>query len=335
MSRIRWGILGCGWIAEHAIAPALADLDNATVHSACSRAQTKANAFCKPYAGARGFEKLDAFLADPDLDAVYVATPNFRHADDVLACAAAGKHVLCDKPLAADAAQAARMVASCAKAGIKLGTGFQLRFHPAHQEMIRRVAAGELGTLSHAHVQMCFRYPQGPSEWRKDLHASGGGWATNDLGSHLADLLIAMLGPVARVQAVLANRVYGYPGEDLGTALIEFQNGAVATYVCSTGANTPASQVAIYGSAGYLYAEGTMGLGAGGTLKAGDGMTATPVAFAFERKTLYHAELEAFGNAIIKDAPPPISGEAGLRVAELLDAMRLAAQQGRAVAVAR
>ncbi|MEC9341635.1 MAG: Gfo/Idh/MocA family oxidoreductase [Pseudomonadota bacterium] len=332
MSTVRWGILGCGFITGQAIAPALQALGNATLHSALSRDPTKADAFCAPY-GAIGSADRDRFLNDPELDAVYVATPNFRHAEDVIACAVAGKHVLCDKPLADDAVQAAAMVEACARAGVKLGVGFQLRFHPAHLEMRRRIGAGDLGTLSHAAASMCFRYPDGPSEWRKDLRQAGGGWATNDLGSHLVDLLVSLLGPVRQVHAVLSHRVYGYAGEDLGSALLEFDNGVVATWVCSTGTNAPASQLAVFGSDGYLQAEGTLGLVPGGTLTAGDGTRAQGLDYAFDHPTLYHAELNAFSEAIRHDEPYAVPGEDGLSVAKVLDAVRRSANERRAVTV--
>lgn len=333
MAAVRWGILGCGFITSQAIAPALQDLGNATLHSALSRDQAKADGFCAPYSGATGYAERDRFLADPDLDAVYVATPNFRHAEDVIACAAAGKHVLCDKPLADNATQAAAMVEACARAKVKLGVGFQLRFHPAHLEMARRIAEGELGTLSHAAASMCFRYPDGPSEWRKDLRQAGGGWATNDLGSHLIDLLISLLGPVQQVQAVLGHQVYGYAGEDLGTALLEFGNGVVATWVCSTGTNAPASQLAVFGSDSYLEATGTLGLVPGGTLIAGDGSEVLGVDDAFHHPSLYHAELSAFSDAVRDDDPYAVPGEDGLAVASVLDAVRRSANERRAVTV--
>lgn len=333
MTTVRWGVLGCGFIAGQAIAPALQDLDGATLHSALSRDQDKADSFCAPYAGAVGYADRDRFLADPDLDAVYVATPNFRHAQDVIACAEAGKHVLCDKPLADDAQQAAAMVAACAGAGVKLGVGFQLRFHPAHREMAQRIAEGDLGILSHAMASMCFRYPDGPSEWRKNLHQAGGGWATNDLGSHLVDLLISLLGSVHQVQAVLSHKVYGYAGEDLASALLEFDNGVVATWVCSTGTNAPASQLAVFGSGGYLQAEGTLGLVPGGTLTAGEGLQAQTLDYAFDHPTLYHAELSAFSEAVRNGGRYPVPGEDGLAVASVLDAVRRSAKERRPITV--
>lgn len=333
MSELRWGILGTGWIAGAAIAPALADLPGTRLHSVLSRDGARAKEFAAPY-GARACHDRDAFLADGELDAVYVATPNFRHMEDVLACAAAGKHVLCDKPLAADAAQAAAMVAACRRAGVKLGVGLQLRFHPAHVEMTRRLGTDELGMVSHAQAQMCFRYPWEPSPWRQDLETAGGGWATSDLGSHLADLLLHLLGPARRVQAVLGRRIYGYGGEDLASALIEFESGAVAMLLCSTGTDSVASQLAVYGERGFLHAEGTIGLGNGGTLQRGGSgeTTALPLSDT-SYPTLYHAELAAFSRAVVENLPPPVPGEDGLRVAALLDAIRNAGRSGRAVDV--
>lgn len=333
MEPVRWGILGTGWIAGSAIAPALAELPGAVLHSVLSRDGARAQAFCAPY-GARAHAERDAFLADRALEAVYIATPNFRHVDDVLACAAAGKHVLCDKPLAPDAAQAARLVEACARGRVQLGVGLQLRFHPAHREMARRLAAGMLGTVSHAQAQMCFRYPEGPSPWRRERASAGGGWASADFGSHLAYLLLTLLGPARRVHAVLGNRVYGYDGEDLCMGLVEFESGATASLLASTGTDGGASVLSVHGADGYLTAEGTLGLVPGGTLRAGRGFASEPVPFGFEHPTLYHAELDAFGAALRGGAPFPVPGEAGVAAAALLDALRAAGRSGRPVAVA-
>ena len=138
---VRWGILGCGWITGEATAPTLAALPDARMHSACRRDAERAARFCAPYA-ARPYADVQQFLADPELDAVFIATPNDRHMADVLACAAAGKHVLCDKPLAPNAMDAQRMIDACRAAGVKLGVGYQMRFSPVHREMARRAAAG-------------------------------------------------------------------------------------------------------------------------------------------------------------------------------------------------
>lgn len=325
---VRWGILGCGWISSEAIAPALAALPGTRLHSACSRDAERAARFCAPYE-ARSYSDLQQFLADPELDAVFIATPNDRHVADVLACAAAGKHALCDKPLAPTAADAQRVLQACQDAGVKLGVGYQMRFNPVHQEMARRIATGELGRIAYAHVQACFRYPFPPSEWRRHLSTAGGGWATADLGTHLVDLLLWQLGPVAQVQAQMENGAFGYETEDTCSAVLHFASGALATLTCSTAVTAPRSELALYGEQGCLVGENTIGIGTWGRLLAGDAQGLTECSLDLPATGPYHLELAAFSEALRAGTEPPVPGEAGLAAARVIDAIRQSAREGR------
>jgi 1,5-anhydro-D-fructose reductase (1,5-anhydro-D-mannitol-forming) len=329
---VRWGILGCGWITSEAIAPALAALPEASVHSACSRDAGRAASFCEPY-GAKPYSDLRQFLADPDLDAVFVATPNHRHLADVLACAAAGKHVLCDKPLAPTTADAQRMVAACREAGVSLGVGYQLRFNPVHREIARRVATGKLGRIAYAHIHACFRYPFPPSEWRRHLDTAGGGWATADLGTHLVDLLAWLLGPVSEVQAQMDNGTYGYETEDICSAVLRFAGGTLATLTCATAVTAPRSEIAVYGEKGCAVGENTIGIGTWGKLLVRDGAQLAEHPVDATAAGPYHLELAAFSDAIRTGTEPPVPGEVGLEAARVIDAIRQSAREGRRVSL--
>ena len=298
------------------------------MHSACSRDAERAARFCAPYA-AQPYADVQQFLADPQLDAVFIATPNDRHMADVLACAAAGKHVLCDKPLALNAMDAQRMIDACRAAGVKLGVGYQMRFSPVHREMARRAAAGELGRIAYAHIQACFRYPFPPSEWRRHLATAGGGWATADLGTHLVDLLLWLLGPVSEVQAQMDNGAYGYETEDICSAVLRFERGTLATLTCATAVTAPRSEVALYGEHGCVVGENTIGIGTWGRLLAGDAGALVEHPLQQPAESPYQLELAAFSEALRTNAQPPVPGEAGLAAARVLDAMRQSAREGR------
>ncbi|MBC7284839.1 Gfo/Idh/MocA family oxidoreductase [Hoeflea sp.] len=331
--QVRWGILGCGWITRDVIAPTLASVSGAVLHSACSRDEERAAQFCAPF-GARPYASVQQFLADPELDAVFVATPNHRHVEDVLACAAAGKHVLCDKPLAPTAAEAERLMVACNRAGVKLGVGYQMRFNPIHREVQRRVAQGELGRIAYGHVQACFRYPFPPSEWRRHLASAGGGWATADLGTHLVDLLLWILGPVAEVQAQMDNGAYGYETEDICSAVLRFQSGAMVSMTCATAVSAPRTELAFYGENSSIIAENTIGVGVEGRLLSDkDGQLSTEQMRGGANP--YQLELAGFSDAIRQDQEPPVPGEAGVAAAEVLDAIRQSAREGRRFVFAR
>jgi 1,5-anhydro-D-fructose reductase (1,5-anhydro-D-mannitol-forming) len=327
---VRWGIIGSGWISTDAIAPALNTIPEAVVHSVCSRDSGRASEFATQW-GARPYGDLDAFLADPDLEAVFVATPNARHPADVLLLEVGLGGRLCDKPLAPDAATADAMVAACAKAGVLLGTGYQMRFHPIHVEMARRVAAGDLGRIIHAHIHACFRYPFPPSPWRRTLEGSGGGWATGDLGTHLVDLLLWLLGPVRSVQAMMDNQTYGYETEDICSAVLAFEGGALATLTCSTAVTAPRSEFGLYGESGCLIAEQTIGIGTTGRLLAGMDLAEQPVAIS--AASPYQLELAAFSQAVRGAGPLAVTGRLGADACRVLDAIRRSAREGGRVMV--
>src|SRR5262249_7884213 len=126
---VRWGIIGLGRIADTEIAPAITASPRGELRGGVSRDQGRADAFAGRHGAAGALTSCDELLADPEVDAVYIATPNGLHAGQVVAAAAAGKHVMCDKPLALSVADARRAVAACEEAAVGLGITFQTRFH--------------------------------------------------------------------------------------------------------------------------------------------------------------------------------------------------------------
>ena len=143
--RIGWGIVGLGRIAETEIAPAVTAAPNSTLAGVVSRTAAKAEEFAARHGAAAAYDDYRALLEDPSVDAVYIATPNALHADQVVAAAEAGKHVLCDKPLATTVADAERAVAACEAAGVRLGITFQTRNHEGMRDIRDLLAAAASG----------------------------------------------------------------------------------------------------------------------------------------------------------------------------------------------
>ena len=119
---MRWGIIGLGRIADTEIAPAITTSPHGELRAVVSREQGRADAFAGRHGAARALTSFRELLADPGVDAVYIATPNALHAEQVVAAARAGKHVMCDKPLALTVADAQRAVSACEEANVRLGT---------------------------------------------------------------------------------------------------------------------------------------------------------------------------------------------------------------------
>ena len=165
---VGWGIVGYGWVARDYMAPGIRQAGHRLV------AVCDPNPACREAAaaeGARTHAELTAFLADPEIEAVYVATPNHLHREAVEALAKSGKAVLCEKPMAAGLADAEAMVRAIESGNIFYGTAFDQRHHPAHRLMRVRIAAGHLGTATAVRIVFAFWFRRdwfaaGPPNWR-------------------------------------------------------------------------------------------------------------------------------------------------------------------------
>lgn len=202
---VRIGLVGAGAIMRLSHAPTIARAAQAelvAVHDADpGRAQALAAA-----TGARAVGELAALLEAPDIEAVIVATPNRHHPEAVLAAAAAGKHVLCEKPLAIDIAAARRMVEACAAAGVLLQTGFNQRFWSQVRTARALIEAGVIGEVKGFRSHYAERWDAYPAatRYRYDLAASGGATII-DLTIHRIDLARYLVGEIEAVCAELAH----------------------------------------------------------------------------------------------------------------------------------
>lgn len=326
---VRWGIMGTGWIAGSAIAPAIRASESGELLACLSRDKAAGQAFCAQHGCSRAYDRMEDFLADDEIEAVYIATPNAQHAGETVACAGAGKHILCDKPMATSAADCRRMIEACQQAGVNLMVAYQNRFHPCHQEARRLVQSGELGEPRIARAQFYFKYPGPPSDWRQQV-ASAGGWATMDVGTHALDLLRFLLGDeVAEVFAFVDNPGFSYETEDVAVLSLRFRNRTLAWMDCATSVHTPHSHVEVYASNGSVELLGTLGKGGSGTLQTV--INGHERSFEYASVQLYVAEIEEFNRSILEERTPAIPGGEGLRNLEILDAAFLSARERRTV----
>jgi 1,5-anhydro-D-fructose reductase (1,5-anhydro-D-mannitol-forming) len=251
-----------------------------------------------------------ALLADPAVTAVYIAAANDLHAEYTLAAAAAGKHVLCEKPLARTLDEAEAMLEACRAAGVLLGTAFMMRFHPIHQAIRDLIAQGHIGRPLQARVQNAFFLRPERQTWRIDQEASGGG-PLMDVGSHAVDLLCFVTGArVKEVGAFAARQVLAGSAEDAAVVNLILDNDMLAQV--NVAFNTPYSRTCleVHGSEGSIVATGTIGQVAEGYGEITTGAGTRPIAYT--PRDLYQGEIEAFGRAIRGEQPLSISGEAGL-----------------------
>lgn len=215
---MRWGILGAANIARRAVLPAMAASSNGTLVAMASRSPERARLMLEPYPGARTVDTYDALVSDPDVDAVYIALPNSLHAEWTLRALDAGKHVLCEKPLAVDAAEAAHMAEAAKRRGRHLMEAFMYRFHPAMREFVEAI-----DEPLHVHATFGFR-ERDPDDIR--LQAALAGGALLDVGCYTVSVSRWILGEPESVKASM--RMVN--GVDVTVAaLLTFGGGATAS----------------------------------------------------------------------------------------------------------
>lgn len=225
---MRIGIIGGGVIAGFH-AQAIKAMQGGELHSAYIRNPEKGRAFSAEY-GVRVFHDLETFLADSALEAVTIATPSGAHLEPTLAAAAAaGKHVICEKPLEVTTDRVDRMISACAEAGVTLAGIFNRRFHGAMEALKSAVDEGRFGTLSLAEASVKWYRDQAyydSGAWRGTWKLDGGGALMNQ-SIHTIDQLLYLMGPVKRVSASTTCLAHErIEVEDTAVAILEFENGA-------------------------------------------------------------------------------------------------------------
>lgn len=234
MTSYKWGFLGTGNIAR-AMASALHHVPGAERFAVASRSQTTAQAFASEFGFDRAYGCYDALMADPDIDVVYVATPNGLHKDNILAALAAGKHVLCEKPMTLSVADSEECFAAARTAGLFLMEAFWTAFFPAMRKAIEIVRSGEIGTP--LHFTASFVSLRSPDTYPILFDPALGGGARNDLGIYPVATSLLLAGPARHVSS---QSITGPTGVDEMTAFtLEHENGALSVLSCGFRAEMP------------------------------------------------------------------------------------------------
>jgi len=229
-SPVRWGVIGCADIAIRKVIPGMQTSEMSRVDGIASRSEEKAAATAKSLGIPKSYGSYEALLADPEIEAVYIPLPNHLHAEWTMAAAVAGKHVLCEKPLAPTSADARRMIEACERAGVKLMEAFMYRLHPLWNEVRRMVDAGSIGEL--LAIQSFFSYRNVDPNDIRNIAAFGGG-ALMDIGCYLVNVA-RMLFDAEPIEVKGSIRRDDSFGTDVITsALLDF-GGRHATFTCST-----------------------------------------------------------------------------------------------------
>ena len=250
---IRWGIIGCGDVTEVKSGPGFQKAEGSALVAVMRRDRGKAEDYARRHGVPRAYDRADALIADPHVDAVYVATPPSTHCELALAVAAAGKPCLVEKPMAMNHAECLRMNGAFRTAGVPLFAAYYRRALPRFLKVRDLVETGAIGQVSAAHVKVSEPLARGEkaSGWRFDASVAGGGLFL-DLASHCLDLLDYLLGPIATVGGFATNTGGAYTVEDVTAAAFRFERGMVATGVWNFNADRSVDTIVLTGSGGEL-----------------------------------------------------------------------------------
>jgi predicted dehydrogenase len=248
--RVRWGVLGCAAIAVYKVIPAMQRSERCDVVAIASRDGERAAETATQLGIARSHGSYEALLADDEIEAVYIPLPNHLHAEWTKRAAAAGKHVLCEKPLGLGVAEAVAMVEACRAAGVLLMEAFMYRLHPSWQRTHELVAEGAIGELRA--IQGRFAYHNLDPANIRNIADYGGG-AVLDIGCYPINVARWFFGSEPTDVKALVWRDATFGTDALTSALLDF-DGRQAAFTCSTQLE-PDQRVHLLGTAGRLEVE--------------------------------------------------------------------------------
>jgi predicted dehydrogenase len=351
MTSIGIGLIGCGGIANNAHLPALkklADEGLVRIVAVCDIVEERAKEAAEKYGASHVFTDYREMLKLTDLDAVDVCTPNYMHNPPVVDAFAAGKHVICEKPIGRNAVEGQEMVDAARKAGKKLQIALNVRFNSGPQAVKRFIDDGKLGDIYYARAHALRR--RGIPGWgvftQKDKQ---GGGPLIDIGVHILDLTLWLMGypkPVSVTGMTYAKfgpreGVLGLLGqwdpktftvEDFAVGFVRFENGATLTLESSFAANLEQDQfqTSVFGTEGGVLLDPFNNAHTKLLREESGALTDTSLAF-LPNLNSYEEELRGFVKAVADDTPVPVSGEQGLMVTRILDGIYESAETGKEV----
>ena len=330
---IRYGIVGFGLHAVRRLMPGFALAKNSRVVALSRRSLEKAQASAKQYDIPLAFDSAEALCRSPEVDAVFVATPNSLHLSDVLVAIRCGKPVLCEKPMGMNAEECRQLVHAAREAGILLGVAQVFRFEDSTRRLRDRVAAGQVGRPVFARAEFCYPGRGHARAWITDPALSGGG-PVADVGVHCIDALRYILqDEVVQVSAQGMSDAESGRVEAAAVLACEFSRRTLGTILVSTraGYRTPLEIV-----------------GDEGVLRADDGLNVErPIVIELKKngavaeletisnREAYARQVDAFADAVRGKSAFPVPGEEGWQNQEILDAAYRSLKSGRSEAVGK
>ncbi len=331
IKKLRWGILGCARIAEKALVPAIRESANGVLYGIASRDPSRAAEWAKKHGFERSYRSYQDLLDDPAIEAVYSPLPNDLHAPWSIRAARAGKHILCEKPLALTAAEARRMFAAARRARVLLMEAFMYRFHPQIEIVQALIASGEVGEPRVVRATFTFPYEGLPDDYRWS-RARGGG-ALYDIGCYTINAARTVF-RAEPVRCSAAGRFHPRRRVDMTVGLVlDFPHGRLALIDCSYETQFQ-SELAVVGREGRITLDRAFSpkrFDVEIRIKKGDEERAVFV----HRTDQYRLMVEHFGRAVLDGFPLRLTPRDALGNTAVIDAAFASLRSGRPVRVKR
>jgi predicted dehydrogenase len=319
--KINWGIIGCGDVTEVKSGPAFKKVPNSDLVAVMRRDAAKARDYARRHNVARWYDKAEDLINDPEVNAIYVATPPSSHEQYTLAAIDAGKPVYVEKPMAIDHAAALRMARAAAGKNVRLVVAHYRREQPRFKKVRQLIEENAIGTPLLARLDLS-RPPMTADQmadpkaaWRVDPAIAGGG-LFHDLGTHQIDLMTFLFGPVEKATGVALQQGHAYSADDMVAASILFQNGAVFTGSWCFNAPAAEDYCEIIGT------KGSIGFSVFSTdiITIRTGSTTTTLEF----DPLQHVQqpmIDATVRYFLGEGPNPNTGSEGAEIMRIMEAV--------------
>lgn len=306
--KLKWGIAGCGKFAEKTFIPTLQLLKKNEVISVYSSDKERAQNISHIFSIPSYHDDYESFLKE-DFDILYIGSANNDHHWQVINAAKAGKHILCEKPLALNSEEAEEMVKTCEENNVFLTVNYVHRFHPLSvkaKEIINKSMIGSIVTVSAS-----FNIDYEPDDnFRFDIKQSGGG-AFRDLGTHMIDVLRYFGGEITDIRGFIDNVVYKSEVDDFATAVVKFKDGGYGYLNVSYNSKNAFNRIEIIGSKGSISIENIIGAKKAPGKLTIDLMGEARKAFR-KRANKQKFALKSIQKSILSNSMPKITGKDGL-----------------------
>ena len=328
-----WGLIGASTIARQYMIPAINAQPDSRVVAVMSRSAQRARQYADDNGIAHAYDTVEALLADPEVDVVYISTTNERHKAEALATARAGKHLLCEKPLALNLADALEMAAACRDAGVVMGTNHHLRNAVTHRTLRRLIKEGAIGQPLAARVFHAVYLPPHLQTWRIKDPATGAG-VILDITVHDTDTLRFVLDDeVEEVTALSTQQGLAEGGlEDAVMGVMRFRSGVLAQFHDAFTIKHAGTGFQVHGTEGSLLAEDVMTQQPIGRVFLRRGDQAEPVDLD-PPEDLYTRAVRLFNHAVQGDGHPAATADDGVRSLAVALAVLESTQTGQRVHV--